>query len=334
MSLPTIFRLLDNSKKLVLYHAVSSYQLLEVILHRMTFHKDELAVLILPDFILSKYPKIKKLCRLFFFDDLCLFPYTFIPHTGEDKIINAVDYSFEKYIPYDISDFSEIYVAGAHFYFSLYLIKHGIPFSFFEDAAGLLSHPEKLSEPLKLKYPVHAKIAENNGLFSGENKLIKEIICLKSAQSNTFLNAHRYDNRLFDFSVEDALEKLDEKRKTKLIKFFLPKKITTDANAVLLTQHFSNLGIMSVSEQEALYRNLSETLLNNISLIIKPHPDDKLDYSKIFKGVQIIDTVFPSELLPYAFYKKPEYIYSFSSSGCENLKKHFTVIKIDKGGIL
>ena len=40
----------------VLYHAVSSYQLLEVLLHRRLFHPEEEAALLLPDFIVEKYP--------------------------------------------------------------------------------------------------------------------------------------------------------------------------------------------------------------------------------------------------------------------------------------
>ena len=47
-----------SDKPLVLYHAVSSYQLLEVILHRMTYHSRERTVLILPDFITRKVPTI------------------------------------------------------------------------------------------------------------------------------------------------------------------------------------------------------------------------------------------------------------------------------------
>ena len=42
----------------VLYHAVSSYQLLEVILHRLTIHPRGTAVLLLPDFIREKYPQL------------------------------------------------------------------------------------------------------------------------------------------------------------------------------------------------------------------------------------------------------------------------------------
>ena len=41
----------------VLYHAISSYQLLEVMLHRLLFHPENRAVLLLPDFIVEKYPQ-------------------------------------------------------------------------------------------------------------------------------------------------------------------------------------------------------------------------------------------------------------------------------------
>ena len=42
----------------VLYHAVSSYQLLEVLLHRWLFHGEQGAALVLPDFIVEKYPPV------------------------------------------------------------------------------------------------------------------------------------------------------------------------------------------------------------------------------------------------------------------------------------
>ena len=55
-------RISDRRKRpLVLYHAVSSFQLLEVMLHRMLVHENARAVLVLPDFITEKYPQV---CRL------------------------------------------------------------------------------------------------------------------------------------------------------------------------------------------------------------------------------------------------------------------------------
>ena len=37
-----------------------------------------------------------------------------------------------------------------------------------------------------------------------------------------------------------------------------------------------------------------------------------------------------AELLPYAFIKKPEILYTFDSTGCEKLKKHFIIRKIER----
>ena len=47
----------ESSKLTVLYHAISSYQLLEVMLHRHLFHPSDHAALLLPDFITDKYPQ-------------------------------------------------------------------------------------------------------------------------------------------------------------------------------------------------------------------------------------------------------------------------------------
>lgn len=74
----------------VLYHAVSSYQLLEVILHRRLVHPAQKAVLLLPDFITEKYPQVDRLVSDGWFDDVRLFPYTQIPHREEKAVIQDV----------------------------------------------------------------------------------------------------------------------------------------------------------------------------------------------------------------------------------------------------
>lgn len=73
-------------RPMVLYHAVSSYQLLEVMLHRKLVHSQERAVLLLPDFITEKYPWYRKLASCRFFDEVYLFPYLHIPHTSEAQV--------------------------------------------------------------------------------------------------------------------------------------------------------------------------------------------------------------------------------------------------------
>ena len=112
-------------KKMYLYHAVSMYQILEVILHKNKYHKNDECILILPDFIVNKFPEYKKIEQLGIFDEVVLFPYLYIEHNRETLIYN-LEQAYQKTMIYDIYDFSEIYIAGVHFYFSVYLIEKEI----------------------------------------------------------------------------------------------------------------------------------------------------------------------------------------------------------------
>ena len=79
-------------RPMILYHAISSYQLLEVMLHRMTVHPEEKAVLLLPDFIVEKYPQYRKLAGNKFFDEVYRFPYLHIPHREEELVADDVQH--------------------------------------------------------------------------------------------------------------------------------------------------------------------------------------------------------------------------------------------------
>ena len=309
----------------VLYHAISSYQLLEVMLHRIFFHKKEKAVLILPDFIVGKYPQYPALVTSRFFDEVYLFPYLQIPHRDETHILADVARCYRQTIPYDIASFAQIYVAGAHFYFSLYLIQKKIPFVFFEDAAGMLSRPDTLYGTLRKTYPVHADLAQKYGMFDGSSPLVCRILCLKRAQTRD-VSAKKYE----DFCVEEALEALSRAKRRRIVRFFLKRQLQTNAQAVLLTQHFANLGVMDTETQRQLYADLRDGALRGVRLAVKPHPDDTLDYGQIFPGVYVIREIFPAELLPYVFRKKPQVLYTFDSTGCENLREHFVIQKIER----
>lgn len=61
---------------------------------------------------------------------------------------------------------------------------------------------------------------------------------------------------MVDFSVEQALEGLSSKTRKRVIRLFLRRKIRTGAEAVLLTQQFSNQGVLGEKEQLRLYAGL------------------------------------------------------------------------------
>ena len=140
---------MNRASDKVLYHGVSSYQLLEVMLHRMLFHPRDWAVLLLPDFIVGKYPQWETLSRGFF-NEVRLFPYLSIPHGEERQVVEDTARAYESLGLPDLEQFSKIYIAGAHFYFSLYVLERRKPFSFFEDAAGLLSRPQEAMDVLEI----------------------------------------------------------------------------------------------------------------------------------------------------------------------------------------
>ena len=122
-----------------------------------------------------------------------------------------------------------------------------------EDAAGMLSRPEKLRRELGKKYPLHSAIAQKYGLFDGSHPLIKEIVCLKRAQSV------REDRKHYvDFSVEDQLERIGSAKRRKILRFFRCRKIWTGAEGILLTQNFAGLHVMNEKQQEHLYRELAK----------------------------------------------------------------------------
>ena len=107
---------ISGEKRRVLYHAVSSYQLLEAVLHRLRFHPGDPAVLLLPDFIAEKYPKYRRLVERGFFQEVRLFPYLRVPHRSEEEVFAEAAQACRKALPCPLGDFSRVYVAGAHFY--------------------------------------------------------------------------------------------------------------------------------------------------------------------------------------------------------------------------
>ena len=134
-------------------------------------------MLLLPDFIVEKYPQWPLLERRGFFNQVRLFPYLRIPHGEESQTAALALAAYEQLDLPPLESFSKRYVAGAHFYFSLCLLERGLPFSFFEDAAGTLSHPQREAGILAERFPQHAAVAQGRGLFSGENPLIREVFC-------------------------------------------------------------------------------------------------------------------------------------------------------------
>lgn len=314
----------SGDKKRVLYHAVSSYQLLEVLLHRLRFHPRDVAVLVLPDFIAEKYPQYRRIAERGFFQEVRLFPYLRIPHRSQEEVFAQAARCCRDILPCPLGDFSRVYVAGAHFYFTLGLIQERLPFTFFEDAAGMLTRAGELRENLERRYPLHAQIAGEYGLFDGSCPLVQKVVCLKAAQRGPL------PANCEDFCVERALEELSPRLRKEVVRLFLPHPLCSRAEAILLTQHLANLGAATWEGQRRLYQRLAQGPLKGVRLLVKPHPDDGMDYREIFPKARVLRQVFPAELLPYAFLWGPKVAYTLDSTSCQNLKRHFIIIQLGR----
>ena len=149
---------------------------------------------------------------------------------------------------------------------------------------------------------------------------MREQICCVKAQENPAA----LSEKARDFSVEKALQDISLWQRRNVVRFFLPGKIRTQADTILLTQQFSGLGLLTEAQQLALYRQLGEGLFRERSLLVKKHPDDRLSYEEVFPGAQVVERPFPAELLPYVFAgRRPQWVAAFGSSSLANLGEHF-----------
>lgn len=278
---------------MVLYHCISAYHIIHAMIHKNLNHTDEKSVLIIADFSANKFENYLELQD--FFDEVILFPYREIEH-NTDTIIDAVTKMYEEKVPYEINEFNEIYVAAAHYYFSLYLIEKGISFHFIEDGCGILSKP-KVSYDIVMNYaPVQANIAQTYGMFDGNNDYVIDRICNKSAQSFSLS-----DSNIVDFDLITEMTKCDSDYIDTILKFFRVEKSDMNwSNSVLVfTQQLANLGILTFEEQVLIYQLVADFFVPDKKLVFKTHPDDVMYYKLIFPESQVLKGRYPAELLPF-----------------------------------
>lgn len=315
-------------KEMVLYHAISAYQLFEVMVHRLKYHKNNYAVLLLPDFIVEKYPHWRQIETSGIFEEVHLFHYMLIPHNKE-TILKDLEGQYNAVLAYPADEFCEIYVAGAHFYFSVYLIEKGIPFIVFEDAPGMLGQEERLYENLQKNYPVHAQITEEYGMFRYTSALVKYVLCDRKNRNRT-QNEKTFPNTKI-FRPVFAFRFLPKNQKNKIYAFFKvsDKKINIRNKIVILTQNFAGLGIMPEDRQREIYMRLSG-ILNSKKVFLKVHPDDGMQYEEIFEGAEFLPRRVPVEVLLPLLKGKPGRIITFSSSAGNCMENKYPIINFSQ----
>lgn len=305
-----------------LYHATTVYQILNVIAHKKQNDSFGDDILILAPWMQKNIENTKLLSTLFkkvyYYDAVLRFD---DPARLEVEINkNIEDFLSKNRIK--LASFDEIVVGGAQYIFGIYLCSNGIPFSAIEESCGIYSHPEVVREIDKGIKGAGARpeLAESLGIYDYSNEAIKKVYCDKDAQAEGFES-----NKIADFKVLEILKSADKETADKLLAIFgVDKKVELDKSGVfLLTQQFTNLGIMSFKEHLLVYQLFSDFFLKGKKIFIKPHPDDICYYSQLLKGATVIRERFPSELTPFVFENLPETIATISSTGIKPLRYLF-----------
>lgn len=190
---------------------------------------------------------------------------------------------------------------------------------------GLLNYIPDIQETHKIN-PIIDKFLHFCGIYSlsikeslGSHKNIKKVYL-------THENNHPLiKDKVEILDIEKLWEDKSDEEKKEILKIFnidMEKLSEFDDDCVLLlTQPLSednkneNKNI-SYEEEISIYNNIIEKF-SGMKIILKPHPREKKNYSKIFPDIEIMDRSFPIELLHLTGFK-PKIVASVVSTAVLN----------------
>ena len=302
---------------MILYHAITTYHIFKFVIHKLLFHPDERAVLLIPNFLVQKPIGLLDM-DVSIFNEVYFFSWEGnTSKTNSEKFFEELTFQIHKELNHKIEDFSEINVAHAGYSFGIWLAENNIPFQWFEEADGRLSQPEPIMKDDERLFPLRYQLALERGLYTGNNPSVIKKYVKKSSQIPNF-----YDPSAIDFDPVAEMKKFSQPQKKKLLQFFgVPLDLKFGKNSVLmLTQHFANLRTMSYEEHALCYQLTADYYLEGYNIYYKWHPSDLMPYPYFLEVKKMISGSFPSELLILVCDDLFEIGASINSTGIYNIE--------------
>lgn len=310
-----------------IYYAITPYHTLNCILHKIHNHSDEESVIYLSNINFYATELAEKLNSSGLFDYVVIFDDSqcirqSIVSTVDESIANINEF-INKHLTHSFKEADEIFIGGDHFPIGLYCINNQIKYHFFEDGAGIYTNSHLLFESVKSSneklYNVIVQLQANGG-----NRYVKKRYINFSAQID-LKYADNEVNNIFDFNVSELLAKLDKESINRIKKVFDGAAVNSivKKSAIVFTQHFANLNIMTLDQQESLYSNIVDYFVpEDHSIVIKRHPSDVQGrYIQIFDGAIVLSGYFPAELIPYCLEGTYDIGISVTSTAILNLNE-------------
>lgn len=304
---------------MVLYYTVSTYHILKSILHKLNYHSNEEAILLVP----STFPKIPaglKMDRNRIFEKVIYYDWEYkrydnYPQEIFDDIRKVLSKNIGEEWKKEISEYNVFYAAR---FFGGYLVTNEIKINWFEEADGRYLNPYPVMRDDKRLCPERFQLANSLGLYTAENTFIQNMYVSLSSNEGAEMN-----EKIINFETNDELLKLSESDTKKMLEFWDVKeeKMNIEGHsALLMSQHFCNIRIISFEEQVLLYQMTVDYFLENYRIYLKRHPSDLFPYKKFIDGLTDLEADYPSELLRYSCIGKFEIAAAVSSTGVKNMR--------------
>ncbi|MBR3161785.1 MAG: hypothetical protein IKF19_03550 [Bacilli bacterium] len=286
------------------YYAVTNYHLLCSILHSIKYHSNEKNILYLSNWHPEHQMLVTNLKKSKIFYKVQVFKEVVFP-SGNKKISNIqinkdIDFimkSIPKAFINDVNKSNNIYIAGDNYGCSIYLVKKRIKYNYIEEACGLLSDEGRLMNIVKKIDYSRYQIMKKLKLPGNHADILNRF-----GDLNHQLPGYKNEKDIH-FSVDETLKTLSHGEIYKIVKVFSNESFKLPDNKVtlLLTFHYVNMNLLTMSDQKLLYYYLIDYFYNEgDNLVIKQHPSDvQPDYPKWFPKALILPRKLPSELLPF-----------------------------------
>lgn len=324
-----------------LYYGITAYQILIFVLERL--EKRNNATLLISNVstmanstdLVDNLLKEGLFTKVEIIDDRSLFIKTKNKKETLEKKYEVLINHIEKQLAIlkiDLSQYKTINISADHFPLGIYCMKNRVSYNYYEDAAGVFSNEFLLFDAMEFSNPLLFELGKDSGCNGKSSFVGKRLIERNAQESDSFL-IEEYDCE--DVNIQKQISELSGFDGKKILKLFgIYESVEFSHNTcILFTKHFSNLNMMTLKEQEDLYRVIVDYFADDCNLVIKKHPSDSQGcYKTIFPNSLVLSRLFPSELLPLLSKKKFERGITISSTSIFNMSNNLknTFVFYDK----
>lgn len=282
---------------MILYCAAYSMGiLLRCVVHRMRYHSDDYAVIVLPEYHKKIYPDFD--FKLLGFDEIYYLRYLEELGQREEVILENFEAVWNKAIGHEIDTFDEIIMCAYWHPVMCYLANRDIPFTLLEEATGAFRRP--FLHQTEVEKSVGKDVYEwgmKYGLLDYRGESVINKIFANNPAGNEI-----QDSRLIHFYLPDELKKLDAYKLDIIKKFFsLQEFLDIDKKSnkyvLLLMTPYGNRDMISMEDDIEFVKCWLAYFAEGKHIIFKLHPGDLVNYNEFLPEANLIDESLPGELL-------------------------------------